>query len=287
MESHTKLFIRLISGAVRPQWERSYENVFHGGPETLLNWLETQLGLPATGFHQADRITEYASALDKLEESLIAESMTADRWATASELLNRRDELLMAGWDEKDADALPIVVRELARTAEGKKFVFPSQAERLQRVIAALEVGQTLPEHCCHLFDTVDKWPVQWRLVFERLTVTAATVQPPQGPAGSTLLTAQSALMGEELVDAQLDQTFRYTQARSQSAAVEFIAATLSESPDKLATTVIYCEDDDLAVRLDACLNRIGLPTTGASVWSRAHPVLQILPLSVALAGNR
>lgn len=55
------------------------------------------------------------------------------------------------------------------------------------------------------------------------------------------------------------------------------------EPPEKLSTTVICCEDDHLAVRLDACLRRVGLPTTGASAWSRAHPVLQVLPLSLAL----
>ena len=66
-------------------------------------------------------------------------------------------------------------------------------------------------------------------------------------------------------------------------ASVEFIAAILAEAPDKLPTTVICCEDDDLALRLDACLSRVGLPTTGASAWSRAHPVLQVLPLSLSL----
>ena len=35
-----------------------------GGPETLLRWLETQLGLPSPPVHIANRITEYATALD-------------------------------------------------------------------------------------------------------------------------------------------------------------------------------------------------------------------------------
>ena len=283
MASQACLFIRLMLGSVRRQWARTYENEFHGGPETLLQWLETQLGLPAGGVHQADRITEYAAALDKLGGSLIAESMAADRWATATELLARRDELLLAGWDETDSETLPSIVRELAGAAAGKKFVFRSEAERLQRVIEAFEIGQTLPEHCCHLFDAVERWPVQWRRVLERLTTAAAQEQAPEGPDGSALFMAQSVLKGSDIVDALLDQSLRYTKARSQSAAIEFIAATLAASPEKLAGTVICCEDDDLATRLDACLHRIGLPTSGASAWSRAHPVLQILPLTMAL----
>lgn len=141
MVGQAKLFIRFMSGAPRPQWESIYENEFHGGPETLLRWLETQLGLPVAGFHRADRITEYAAALDSLGESVITESIAADRWATASELLDRRDKLMLAGWDESDSESLPHIVRELARAAVGKTFVFPGEATRLQNVKEALEIG--------------------------------------------------------------------------------------------------------------------------------------------------
>jgi hypothetical protein len=107
MNTTATLFIRLTPAPLRPQWERQSTNQFNGGPETLLRWLETQLGLPVGCFHQADRVTEYAAALDTLVESVIMESMAADRWATASELLARRDELMLAGWDESDSESLP------------------------------------------------------------------------------------------------------------------------------------------------------------------------------------
>lgn len=277
------LFIRLMPVALRPEWGRDYSNEFHGGPETLLRWLETQLGLPVAGFHQADRITEYAAALDGLGDSVIADSMKADRWATAAELLARRDELLLAGWNETDSETLPEVVRDLARAADGKNFVFPNEAKRLQYVIDALDAGQMLPDHCCYLWDAAEKWPPLWRRVLERLTRQAATRPKPCGAAGSSLLVAQSVLSGGDIATIEPDPSFRYAHTRSQSAAIEFVTAILAASVESLSTTVIVCEDDDLASRLDACLFRAGLPTTGASAWSRAHPVLQILPLSLAL----
>src|SRR5262249_31324085 len=80
------------------------------------------------------------------------------------------------------------------------------------------------------------------------------------------------------------DSTFRYVVTRSDTAACEFVAASLADSPSTLSETVIYCEDDHVAVRLDSCLQRIGLPTTGASAISRAHPVLQVLPLMLSLS---
>ncbi|MDA7918223.1 PD-(D/E)XK nuclease family protein [Mariniblastus sp.] len=278
-----KLFIRLTPGTLRPQWGRQYANEFDGGPATLLRWLETQLGLPVAGFHQADRITEYAAAIDALGESVIADSLAADRWATASELLTRRDELMLGGWDESDSESLPHIVRELARAASGRTFVFPGEATRLQKIIEALGSGQTLPPHTCYLFDPAEKWPAQWRVVLDRLDTVVAPQQAPAGPADSALFAAQSVLGGGEVVSINQDQTFRYAHTRSQAAAVEFVVATLSAAPDKLSNTVICCEEDDLASSLDACLNRTGLATTGASTWARAHPVLQILPLSVAL----
>ena len=283
MLKQAQLVIRLTPGALRPQWRHGYVNEFRGGPETLLRWLETQLGLPVPAIHNADRITEYAAALDTVVDSVITASMKTDRWATASQLLSRRDELLLAGWNETNSDALPDIVRDLARAAEGRTFVFLSEAARLQRVIDALSAGQVLPPHRCFLHDSPDAWPVVWRTVLVKLDVVDQPEHAPHGPHASALHAAQTVVRGADITAIEQDSTFRYVHTRSESAAVEFITATLAGAPDKLSTTVICCEDDDLALRLDACLSRIGLPTTGASAWSRAHPVLQILPLSLAL----
>ncbi|HEY4259520.1 MAG TPA: PD-(D/E)XK nuclease family protein, partial [Schlesneria sp.] len=75
----------------------------------------------------------------------------------------------------------------------------------------------------------------------------------------------------------------RYVQTLSQTAAIEYVAATIAHKRDQVKRTVILCEDDQLAMQLDACLLRYGLPTMGASASSPAHPVLQVLPLSLAL----
>lgn len=87
MVEQTHLVIRLTPGPLRPKPGQSRVKQFHGGPETLLGWLETQLGLTVSAIHKADRITEYAAALDTVEDSVITASMKTDRWATASELL--------------------------------------------------------------------------------------------------------------------------------------------------------------------------------------------------------
>ena len=283
MIQDTNLVIRLTPGALKPRVGEATINELRGGPETLLRWLETQLGLSVPTMRNASRITEYASALDTVADSVISASMNTDRWATASELLSRRDELLLAGWDEADSDALPEVVRDLARAAVGRTFAFPGEAARLQLVLDALNAGQVLPAHRCALHDSTGAWPAVWRNVFAKLNVVEAPEVEPHGPHGSALHTAQSVVRGGDTTKIEQDSTFRYVHTRSQSAAVEFVTAALAEASGTLSTTVVCCEDDDLALRLDACLGRIGLPTTGASASSRAHPVLQVLPLSLAL----
>ncbi|MEO2031052.1 MAG: PD-(D/E)XK nuclease family protein, partial [Planctomycetaceae bacterium] len=154
---------------------------------------------------------------------------------------------------------------------------------RLQRVIDALDTGQVLPPHRCILHDAPDAWPVVWRHVLAKLNIVEPPGHDPHGADGYALHAAQTVVLGGDIKAIEQDSTFRYVHTRSESVAVEFITAALAGALDELSTTVICCEDDDLAVRLDACLSRVGLPTTGASVWSRAHPVLQVLPLSLAL----
>ena len=278
-----QLRIRIAPGVVRPLWRRCSLNDYCGGPETLLEWIETQFGLPMSRIHQASRVSEFAAALDAAKHPLFAESLKADRWATASELLSRREELLLSGWDQADSEAHPVLVRALARVVAGRTFQFPGEAERLKRVVDALDAGQILPPHRCLLHDRNEAWPPVWQKVLARMNVAGAPDQIAHAPKDSALMKAQSFLLGGARTDVGPDATFRHVRTRSEAAAVEFIVASLAKSPDKLSSTVVCCEDDELALRLDACLSRIGLPTTGASAWSRAHPVLQVLPLSLAL----
>lgn len=284
MDLHPQLSIRLAAGGGRTHLEPDQVGDYFGGPETLLRWLETQLGLPVAKVPHASRVSEYAAALDAVKEPTFEASLRADRWATASELLARRDDLLLSGWDEVDSEAHPELVRALARVAQGRTFQFPGEAERLKRVVDALDAGQVLPVHRCSLHDPAEAWPPLWRGVLARLTLTDPPPTAGVGPEGSALRGSQAVVLGAGGGDIIPGESFRHVRTRSQSSAVEFIAAVLAPIPDKLPRTVIYCEDDSLALRLDACLNRLGVPTMGATAWSRAHPVLQVLPLSLQLA---
>jgi len=286
MLNETNLTIRLFHGVLKPGSGDVMVNDFRGGPETLLRWLETQLGLAGPSIPPSSRVTEYAKTLDAFPKAVFSTSLATDRWATASELLRRRDELLLAGWQEKnhaDHAELPPLVRDLCLAAEGQKFVFPGEAERLRRVMAALEKGQTLPPHRCVLVDPIEQWPALWRDVLSNLTIGVPTESLTLAPVGTALRHAQSLVRGAISAKFTQDSSLRYLVTRSETAACEFVASALASALEKLSSTVIYCEDDSVALRLDASLRRMGLPTMGAALVSSTHPVLQVLPLCMSL----
>ena len=128
-----------------------------------------------------------------------------------------------------------------------------------------------------------DRWPKLWQQVLSKLTIGTPEESEPRASSGTALHHAGEIVRGKSAETIQFDSSFRFAKARSQTAAVEFVAAVLAGSPATMPTTVVYCEDDALAVRLDACLGRLGLPTMGAALSTQAHPVLQVLPLALEL----
>lgn len=278
-----ELVIRNVPGAVRPIWGKDALNLIEGGPDRLLAWLETQLGLPVRDAHRTARITAYASVLDRILPQRFKASFEADRWSTASVLLDRRDALLMSGWNGKVSETNPAWVNDLVDVESGNQRTFLGEAERLHRVLDALEAGQQLPPHQCRLADPVETWPIAWRQVLMRLNVTTEAPTRSSARESSSLHAIQGSLLGEVGTEVNADESFRQVHTLSATSAIEFVAATLARNRANAGSTVVVCEDDNLALRLDAALQRIGVPTMGVSGRTSAHPVLQVLPLYLAM----
>ncbi|MCO6042675.1 PD-(D/E)XK nuclease family protein [Aeoliella sp. ICT_H6.2] len=282
MLSATQLFIRLVPGLLRPRVGAQRLNKLYGGPETLLAWLETQLGLRRAPVNRSARVTQYVAALDQCGGGLFEESLSSDRWATATRLLELRDELRLAGWNEEHSTGLPQLVADLA-AARVDAWSNLGEAERLARIEHALDAGQKLPLHQCCLADPVEDWPAAWQAVLKRLSCESAAATLPQAEQKTALRIAQEIVRGSGHADITPDESLRFVSTRSETAACEWVVRVLAKEPERLPETFIYCEDDALALRLDACLMRYGLPTMGATSTTPAHPVMQLLPLQLAL----
>lgn len=260
-----------------------------GGPEILLDWLEIQLGLAGSGTPHTDRVTRYAALLDEAGLEVCARSFEADRWATAAELLARRDELRMAGWDGSDDPGFPMLVRDLA-TVEATGEVPPGLPDRLEAVLEVLESGQSLPEHRLVIEDNSDAWPPLWREVLSQLETREASQPEPQAPAGTALERAQAGLLGEtghpDGSGPPADRSSHALEALSEHEACQVVAAMLARERREegdLSSTVVYAPDDSVADLLDGALGRLGVPTMGADRDQGAQPALQVLPLVVEM----
>lgn len=274
-----RLLISLHRGPVRPVPGTLAWNEWHGGPETLLQWLETQLGLQAERPSRAERVHRYAHRLGALPGATFSASLATDAWSTAENLLARRDELRLAGWDGADAPALPPLVRDLARVESAGAIA--GDAERLDDILAALDDGQRLPPHEVRLLEPAPEWPALWRRVLARLR-TVEEAAPAAAGEGSLLALQRALLDGSETTTSLDDGRLVHVRALSAAAACQALAATLAADAPRMARTVVLCEDDATAQLLDAALARIGAPTMGAERPAPAPP-LQVLPLALAL----
>lgn len=255
----------------------------HVGPSDLLSWLETQLALTGSSIPFTDRVTRYASLLEDHDGETYRRSFEADRWATAAELLQRRDELRMAGWDGTDDLPLPALVRDLA-VVEETSDVPPGTPDRLEAVLKALGDVQTLPPHECVLEEPVDWWPPLWRQVLSELDTEQASDPAPAATSGTTLAGIQTTLLGQTTEpNLQPDGSVHALQALSAHEACQAVAAMLARDDGDLETTVVYTPDPSVASLMDGALARLGLPTMGARRDQVAQPALQVLPLVVEM----
>lgn len=255
-----------------------------GGPAQLLHWLEVQLGLLLPDVPLPIRISQYASVLDPhAAAASYARSFATDRWATAAELLSRRDQIRMAGWRGDAGDDLPPLATDLAALEGDIRVVHPGLPERIVRVTEALHSGQSLPPHDVELFEPADQWPLLWRPLLAKLMTRLAALVGPQGPSQVALGRLQAQVLSGEITRVTPDETFRWINGASRIEACQAVVQFLAAEPGRLPATTLLCSDQSTAFLLDGLLVRAGLPALGAGFVDPSLPVLQVLSLALRL----
>ncbi|MFZ4580191.1 MAG: PD-(D/E)XK nuclease family protein [Myxococcota bacterium] len=176
------------------------------------------------------------------------------------------------------------VVADLAAVERSALPLAAGTAERLEAVTARLTAGLRLPPHALVLDEPIADWPRAWRPVLRALTCRTAEAPTAAAPAALALGQLQRAFLSREEVQVTPDASLAWWRAGSPSLAVATIVSSLAAEPESLADTVLCCADDGPAAAVDNGLARLGLPTAGSSIETLAHPVLQLLPLVLALS---
>ncbi len=267
------------------------------GPRKLLRLIEQHLGL--SGYPERNeylRIEMYRQALQQYvtanTEVFYAQSFAADRFATATVLLEHRDALVAAGWDFKGKE-LPYRLAEFAaveaifqsKAADPVNAIYlVGSADRWQK---ALLVAATtpLPFDGLTLYEPFEMLPpfIQ-RLVHVLQAQGIPIVQHNDTPLAvvkeGMLDRFQRYLMGEKMEKGMPlgEKEIIFITARSDADAATFLAQTLVQNPDWRPSFLI----PNLRQNLELALVNEGLPPYGILSATLARPSLQVLKLAPA-----
>jgi ATP-dependent helicase/nuclease subunit B len=268
------------------------------GPQGLLFFLESHLGLIG---HPADndylRIEQYRQVLSRYLADhptvFYRAAFEADQFATAIELLDRRDELRMAGWDFMMEKELPPRLEALAAIealiTSGEYSVAAGWADRMEMVVEALE-QRSVPIQKIYHREAVDLLPPIWKrlfLLFTKQGTILEEIATPTAEGQTDLARFQRALTevsNEKKAPQDLrgDGTLLILRGKRETDLAAFTAQLLQRNKE----THPLCLIPDRNRTLDDALIQEGLPSLGIAPASLARPTLQVLKLVTVFLWN-
>ncbi len=279
-----------LDDKVFPKGGDTEVGVHYMGPIGFLALLEQHLGLVGpTNTIEYLRIAQYRHALQKYldttPDAFYKVSFEADQLAAAEELLNRRDNLKLAGWDFEVVGGLPPRLAHLAGVEEvlqAADYNFAiGYADRFVAVADACSekatpIQQILLNEPRHLF------PFYWQQLLTCLEGHGTKVNQlpePKLDGDHDLAVFQKGLIGNrKKVSAQQDGSLLLIRAKRETDAAAFLAKKIQLNPDYRPVCLIPEKNR----ALDNALIQEGLPSLGILSASLARPTLQIIKLVTA-----
>ena len=261
------------------------------GPTGFLQFLETRLGLtghPNNNDHL--RTEQYRQALNLCIGTQAADcfrlSFTADPFATATALLELRDELLLTGWDftiEKNMPARLLglaTIEDILTGTEHSVTLDPGFADRFQMVRERLnwllpdypsihlnEPKELLPPHFISLFNQLEK------VGFSIKNLTTKTSSNTDTDLGRLKESIQNS--SAKKFTPSGDGSLLVIKSKRDTELAAWIAKLIAKNP----TFQPACLIPEKNRTLDLSLSQEGLPSLGMLSASSARPSLQILKL--------
>jgi len=272
--------------------EETKGGISYLGPKGLLYMLESHLGL--TGHptnNQYLRIEQYRQIiqnyLETYGEAFFESSFEADQFATAAALLDRRDELKIAGWDfsidensPQRIQVIAMIEKMLIEEAKEKPSLLDHGfADRFIDVLTNLEKRkhpikelylnepfELLPTHFQQLFKQLEKKDVQIHLLEQPKTV-----------GNNDLSKFKQAILSPSSDKQNLegDGSLLILEARRETDAAAYLAKLFAKNQQWKPLCLI----PDMNRALDNAFIQEGLPSMGILSASQARPSLQILKL--------
>ena len=291
-------------------------NIHYFGPQQLLFMLESHLGLIGhSSNNEYLRIEQYRQALLKHTEveqtTFYLHSFQADQFATATELLSRRDELVLANWDFQLSENTPTRLKTMAQIEQYLKVGYPPITEKdsstpqlrlnfattdspsqlwlspgfADRFVAVLNnlPKRQHPIQKIYLNEAFEKLPTHFQQLIKLLKQQGVFIQPLLNKKilkNTDLGRFQQALRKElprkTKFDVQADGSLLIIRSKRETDIAAYLAKMFSYNPHFRP----ICLVPEKSRSLDNALIQEGLPSMGILSASLARPTLQILKLA-------
>ncbi|MEM6379899.1 MAG: hypothetical protein AAF705_17005, partial [Bacteroidota bacterium] len=270
--------------------QHTEDQTLYLGPLGLLNALENHLGFSG---HRNDieflRIEQYRQLillhLQEHEHPFYYNAFQADQFATAADLLSRRDELLAAGYVFTEHHQMPNRLKVLVEIEQylqtnGNIHLTPGLIDRLETIIEAIPFTQLPFQALLHVEPKQQLNPIYQRLfqVLEHHGIQLEETAPPsiQGTDDlhrlKTLLTVQQGAFFE----ASGDGSLLFIQGKRDTDLAAFLAGLVRKNKHLKPTMLLAGP----AQVLDNAFIQEGLPSLGIRATSLSRPPLQLLKLA-------
>lgn len=258
------------------------------GVNGLMAYLEKHLGIRQPDRQDYLRFEQYRQILrvhvQRYTDAFYAASFRADEIATASALLQRRDELVLSGWDFELTNDLPIRLQTLSQIealvqAGTPVVLHDGFAERYQRILWAVQEFP-LPLQKVYLNEPLEWLPPHLQYLFRVLQQVGVVLESiPNQPTAQEgdLQNLQRALLKQPYNKGkvQADGSLIIIKTKRETYAAEYWAKIFKHNPNYRPVCIIPNKNR----ALDNSLIQEGLPSLGIASESIARPTLQILKL--------
>ncbi len=296
-----KIILGLGLDAMQPKRTGSSLGCKELGPIGMLAVLETQCGIAPVTATATTRIIQYLGCLQAANnvDRFYHHSFDVDQFNVAKTLLYWRDSWYEAGWDGQFTTVRGAVSSRLADLAAVEAFaqtqVSAGFGQRLQRVLALLERQRTQIEQITLLDSLADFTPL-WQQVLAHFPRVVAAEVVPSAIADNDLRRVQQTLqqLASNNLNLQADGTlakvrlqgdgsFQLLKANSKAISAQLLAQWLQQQQGVLQVDSVALLASADGYVLDDALASADLPRLGFEHNSPWRPVLQVLPLALAL----
>lgn len=233
------------------------------------------------------RIEQYRQALKVLLQAspnlFFHRSFQADEFATATDLLSRRDELVEAGWDFNTTSNCPERLRILAQIESivNKRGLLPGISDRIRRVCELIGQRNNMISSI-QICEPSHLLPPVVQQLFQRLETVGVKINSftdyPNLPSKPDLKRFQDRLKGRfhtELEESQADGSLLLIKGQSDSRIAMFLAKLAQQNPSFSPLTLLPSKTRGL----ENAFHQEGVPGMGILTSSLSRPVLQLLKL--------